>query len=204
MHIPEISIYPEVHKIESCQQQSSLTRDQKFLSRILLKSKTSNRVLIEVPLATLLRIGVSWYGVHSYRYLGRSIRIFRCLDRSLHRFWYQVDLSIFLGIRVDRFIVCGVQVDLTIFSGVQDNYYTFLCLGWWLHSFWCPSRSLHSFKRSGQSLHSCWCPGRFLYCLKRPGRSLHSFWSAARFLHIFQCLSRSLHSYILASRSIPA
>ena len=195
MRIPGISIYPEVHKIEFWQQQSSLTRDRTFWSRILLKSKTSNRVLIGVPLATLLRIGVSSYGVHSYRCPGRSTRISRCLDRSLHRFWYQVDLSIDWGIRVDRFKVCGVQVDLTIVSGIQVNYYTFLSLGWWLHSFWCPSRSLHSFKRPGQSLHSCWCPGRFLYSLKRPGRSLHSFWSAARCLHSFQCLSTSLHSF---------
>ena len=36
VHIPEICVYPEMHKIESWQQ-SSLKRDQKFLSRILLK-----------------------------------------------------------------------------------------------------------------------------------------------------------------------
>ena len=119
MHIPEISIYPEVHKIDFWQQQSSLTRGQKFLSRILLKFNSSNRVFIEVPLATLLRIGLSWYDVHSYRCPGRSLRISRWPDRSLYSFCYQVDLVIDLGIRVDRTIVFEVQVRRCIVFDAQ-------------------------------------------------------------------------------------
>ena len=129
-------MYPEVHKIESWQQQSSLTRGQMILSRILLKLKSSNRVFIGVPLATLLRIGLSRYDVHSYRCPGRSLRIVRCLDRSLHSFCYQVDLVIDLGIRVDRTIVFQVQVcpcvvfdaqiDLSIVLRLQVDPYILL------------------------------------------------------------------------------
>ena len=65
------------------------------------------------------RISFSSYGVHSYRCPGRSLRISRCLACSLHSFWYQVDLSIDLGIRVDRTIVFEVEVCLCIVFAAQ-------------------------------------------------------------------------------------